>query len=166
MVVVATRAPTRSTAWWRSGSWSKATRDLLKSFSWGITALRQLFASDDGAISSSPAPYHLSRSPVSGDTPQRPLITSLAIIFPQSSASPSHRRLRPRRRKILAPSRCMPLVRSMLRRKRKKPLAGARSFPAVRHEPMNRDERLARAGAADRQGVPLVGGEQPVGCAL
>src|SRR5882757_8168118 len=41
-------------------SWSKATRDLLKSFSWGITALRQLFASDDGAISSSPAPYHLS----------------------------------------------------------------------------------------------------------
>src|ERR1700730_9864951 len=40
-------------------SWSKATRDLLKSFSWGITALRQLFASDDGAISSPPAPYHL-----------------------------------------------------------------------------------------------------------
>src|SRR5260370_12333099 len=40
-------------------SWSKATRDLLKSCSWGITALRQLFASDDGAISSSPAPYHL-----------------------------------------------------------------------------------------------------------
>src|SRR5215813_7889594 len=41
-------------------SWSKATRDLLKSFSWGIGALRQLFASDDGAISSRPAPYHLS----------------------------------------------------------------------------------------------------------
>src|SRR5260370_30541302 len=41
-------------------SWSKATRDLLKSFSWGITALRQLFASDDGAISSPPVPYHLS----------------------------------------------------------------------------------------------------------
>src|ERR1700730_4522726 len=40
-------------------SWSKATRDLLKSFSWGIRALRQLFASDDGAISSPPAPYHL-----------------------------------------------------------------------------------------------------------
>ena len=36
----------------------------------------------------------------------------------------------------------------------------------MRHEPMNRDEGLARAGAADRQGVPLVGGEQPVGCAL
>src|SRR5260370_16502272 len=32
-------------------SWSNATRDLLKSFSWGIGALRQLFASDDGAIS-------------------------------------------------------------------------------------------------------------------
>src|SRR5262249_35612950 len=42
-------------------SWSKATRDLLKSFSWGIGALRQLFASDDGAISSPPAPYHLSQ---------------------------------------------------------------------------------------------------------
>src|SRR5580704_9908892 len=41
-------------------SWSKATRDLLKSFSWGIGALRQLFASDNGAISSPPAPYHLS----------------------------------------------------------------------------------------------------------
>src|SRR3984893_18131726 len=41
-------------------SWSKAARDLLKSFSWGIRALRQLFASDDGAISSPPAPYHLS----------------------------------------------------------------------------------------------------------
>src|SRR5438874_13017934 len=40
-------------------SWSKVTRDLLKSFSWGIVALRQLFASDDGAISSPPAPYHL-----------------------------------------------------------------------------------------------------------
>src|SRR6476659_7458663 len=40
-------------------SWSKATRDLLKSFSWGIGALRQLFASDAGAISSPPAPYHL-----------------------------------------------------------------------------------------------------------
>src|SRR3954466_8824673 len=41
-------------------SCSKAARDLLKSFSWGIGALRQLFASDDGAISSPPAPYHLS----------------------------------------------------------------------------------------------------------
>src|ERR1700730_14856789 len=41
-------------------SWSKAARDLLKSFSWGIRALRQLFASDDGAISSPHAPYHLS----------------------------------------------------------------------------------------------------------
>jgi len=62
--------------------------------------------------------------------------------------------------------RCIPLVRSMLHRKRKKPLAGARSFPAVRHEPTNPNDGLARAGAADRQGVPLLGGEQPVGCAL
>src|ERR1700741_4671232 len=40
-------------------SWSKATRDLLKSFGWGIGALRQLFASDDGAISS-PLPHTIS----------------------------------------------------------------------------------------------------------
>src|ERR1700726_4944600 len=40
-------------------SWSKATGDLLKLLSWGIGALRQLFASDDGAISSPPAPVHL-----------------------------------------------------------------------------------------------------------
>src|SRR6202008_5007192 len=37
-------------------SWAKATRDLLKSFSWGIGALRQLFASDDGAISFAACP--------------------------------------------------------------------------------------------------------------
>src|ERR1700675_1894301 len=41
-------------------SWSRATRDLLKSFGWGIKALHQLGCSDDGAISSPPAPYHLS----------------------------------------------------------------------------------------------------------
>jgi len=35
----------------------------------------------------------------------------------------------------------------------------------VRHEPTNPDDGLARAGAADRQGVALLGGEQPVGCA-
>src|ERR1700675_3571 len=40
-------------------SWSRATRDLLKSFGWGIKALHQLGCSDDGAISSPPAPYHL-----------------------------------------------------------------------------------------------------------
>src|SRR5712671_5072393 len=37
-------------------SWSKATRDLLKSYSWVIGALRQLFASDDGAISFAACP--------------------------------------------------------------------------------------------------------------
>src|SRR5580704_7115952 len=41
-------------------SWSKATRDLLKSFGWGIRALHQLVAATNGAISSPPAPYHLS----------------------------------------------------------------------------------------------------------
>ena len=40
-------------------SWSRATRDLLKSFGWGIRTLHQLGCSDDGAISSPPAPYHL-----------------------------------------------------------------------------------------------------------
>src|ERR1700732_4264408 len=37
-------------------SLSKAARALLKSFSWGIGALRQLFASDDGAISFAACP--------------------------------------------------------------------------------------------------------------
>src|ERR1700731_3383207 len=37
-------------------SWAKATRDLVKSFSLGIGALRQLFASDDGAISFAACP--------------------------------------------------------------------------------------------------------------
>jgi hypothetical protein len=38
-------------------------------FSWGIRALRQLFASDDGAISSPPAPYHLSAMVYVGTKP-------------------------------------------------------------------------------------------------
>jgi Iron-dependent Transcriptional regulator len=44
----------------KGGGMSKATRDLLKSFNWGIGALRQLFASDDGAISfaACPIPSH------------------------------------------------------------------------------------------------------------
>src|SRR6266853_324171 len=58
-------------------SWSKATRDLLKSFSSGIGALRQLFASDDGAISFAACPIPSlrwregdsnSRSPQDSDT--------------------------------------------------------------------------------------------------
>src|SRR6476619_5077808 len=62
-------------------SWSKATRDLLKSFSWGIGALRQLFASDDGAISFAACPIPSLRwremdsnfrFRASGDTPHRP----------------------------------------------------------------------------------------------
>jgi hypothetical protein len=36
-------------------SWSRATRDLLKSFGWGIGALH-VGSSDDDAISSPPAP--------------------------------------------------------------------------------------------------------------
>jgi hypothetical protein len=41
--------------------WSRATRDLLKSFGWAIRALHKFIGTDDGAISSSPAPYHLSQ---------------------------------------------------------------------------------------------------------
>jgi len=42
-------------------SWSRATRDLLKSFGWGIRALHQLATSDDGAIFlAALPPYHLS----------------------------------------------------------------------------------------------------------
>src|SRR5271165_1400735 len=48
-------------------SWSRATRDLLKSFGWGIRALHQLGCSDDGAISSSPAPYHLAAGAADGE---------------------------------------------------------------------------------------------------
>src|ERR1700737_1022809 len=40
-------------------SWSRATRDLLKSFGWGIRALHQLDAATM-VPSSPPAPYHLS----------------------------------------------------------------------------------------------------------
>src|SRR4029077_20814485 len=40
-------------------SWSRATRDRLKSFGWGIRALHQFGSSHDGAISSPPTPYHL-----------------------------------------------------------------------------------------------------------
>src|SRR5215469_5440301 len=41
--------------------WSRATRDLLKSFGWGIGhSISCLLAAIDGAISSPPAPYHLS----------------------------------------------------------------------------------------------------------
>src|SRR3981189_631503 len=39
-------------------SWSRATRDLLKSFGWGIRALHQLDAATM-VPSSPPAPYHL-----------------------------------------------------------------------------------------------------------
>src|SRR6516225_11714687 len=41
-------------------SWSRATRDLLKSFGGGHRGTPSVTYSDDGAISSSPAPYHLS----------------------------------------------------------------------------------------------------------
>src|SRR5882672_3397335 len=69
-------------------SWSKATRDLLKSFSWGIGALRQLFASDDGAISfaACPIPSHRGRKTDSNSRSLRegkgygePLQASIAV---------------------------------------------------------------------------------------
>jgi hypothetical protein len=36
--------------------WSRATRDLLKSFGWGIAALHRFKCSDEVATSSPPAP--------------------------------------------------------------------------------------------------------------
>src|SRR5258707_6765050 len=61
-------------------SWSKATRDLLKSFSWGIGALRQLFASDDGAISFAACPIP-SRRWSKADSNHRSLSRGFAVIF-------------------------------------------------------------------------------------
>src|ERR1700738_4299756 len=54
-------------------SWSKATRDLLKSFSWGIGALRQLFASDDGAISFAACPIPSLRWRETDSNPRSPV---------------------------------------------------------------------------------------------
>src|SRR3984893_775429 len=67
--------------------WSRATRDLLKSFGWGIAALHRLHAATKLPFPRRP-PHSFSRSP--GDTPQRPLITSPAITFHESSACASH----------------------------------------------------------------------------
>jgi hypothetical protein len=50
----------RPSAAFACASFAAASVMPLGGFSWGITALRQLFASGDGAISSPPAPYHLS----------------------------------------------------------------------------------------------------------
>src|SRR6478609_5262667 len=77
-------------------SWSKAARDLLKSFSWGIGALRQLFASDDGAISSPPAPYHLS-VPRQRRHPSATANRLSRHHFREIAACASHQRLRPLR---------------------------------------------------------------------
>ena len=64
-------------------SWSRATRDLLKSFGWGIGALHRL-ATATMVPSPRRLPHSISRSPVSGDTPQRPLIASPGIISAKS----------------------------------------------------------------------------------
>src|SRR5229473_1306274 len=73
-------------------SWSKATRDLLKSFGWGIMTLHRLGCSDDGAISSPPAPYHLAageseisnpRSPVRGPIRHHCVISAADHPLPQ-----------------------------------------------------------------------------------
>src|SRR6202040_3372520 len=60
-------------------SWSKATRDLLKSFSWGIGALRQLFASDDGAISFAACPIPSRRWRERDSNPRSPAGESVDI---------------------------------------------------------------------------------------
>jgi hypothetical protein len=53
----------------------------------------------------------------------------------------------------------------MFRRKCRKTVARARSFPAARHD-ATKLTKMLRAGSADRQGVPLLDGELPVGGAL
>jgi hypothetical protein len=53
----------------------------------------------------------------------------------------------------------------MFRRKCRKTVARARSFPAARHH-ATKLTKVLRAGSADRQGVPLLDGELPVGGAL
>src|ERR1700738_4133659 len=84
----------------------------------------------------------------------------------RSSASPSHRRLRPLRGKILASFSVYTPCKINAPPEAQEAVGRGQELSAVRHEPTNPDDGLARAGAADRQGVPLLGGEQPVGCAL
>src|SRR5258707_13247687 len=59
-------------------SWSNATRDLIKSFSWRIGALRQLFASDDGAISFAACPIPSLRWSEQDSNPRSPVYRDLA----------------------------------------------------------------------------------------
>src|ERR1700720_4721466 len=61
-------------------SWSKATRDLLKAFSWGIGALRQLFASDDGAISFAACPIPSLRRRETDSNFRFPAMVNLVVV--------------------------------------------------------------------------------------
>jgi len=53
-------------------SWSRATRDLLKSFGWA-SGHSIISYSDDGAISLPPAPYHLSAGGKEDSNPRSPV---------------------------------------------------------------------------------------------
>src|ERR1700761_3841897 len=80
-------------------SWAKATRDLLKSFSWGIGALRQLFASDDGAISFAACPIPSRRwrekdSNLYGAFPVKWFFGLLSVLCSERESRSSSRRLR------------------------------------------------------------------------
>src|SRR5580704_14098768 len=52
--------------------WSRATRDLLKSFGWGIAATPSVRCSDEVATFPRRPPHSIFRFRASGDTPQRP----------------------------------------------------------------------------------------------
>src|SRR5690348_16068052 len=52
--------------------WSRATRDLLKSFGWGIAATPSVRCSDEVATFPRRPPHSSFRFRASGDTPQRP----------------------------------------------------------------------------------------------
>src|ERR1700730_13137510 len=52
--------------------WSRATRDLLKSFGWGIAATPSVRCSDEVATFPRRPPHSIFRFPASGDAPHRP----------------------------------------------------------------------------------------------
>src|SRR6202043_785650 len=52
--------------------WSRATRDLLKSFGWGIAATPSVRCSDEVATFPRRPPHSIFRFRASGDTPHRP----------------------------------------------------------------------------------------------
>src|ERR1700731_3926509 len=82
-------------------SWSKATRDLLKSFGWGIRALHQLVAATMVPSPRRLPPYHLSaggrriRTVRPPSRQARGLVTALCQVAIDATAGEDQRRHRP-----------------------------------------------------------------------